>query len=107
VTDINPVTEGRSEAAACPAIGKFEALELGELAAVDALDLIADVHDIDPRQVYGRLTLWARDHPQRLVTAAFALAAFHDPETPGSALERNVLAARQPEAYRSEKETAA
>jgi len=94
MTSVNPITQSRTEIAACPEIGKFEALELGQRAATDALDLIADVHDIDPRQVYGRLVVWCREAPKRLVTACFALAAFHNPDTASSVLERNVRAAR-------------
>jgi hypothetical protein len=41
----------------------------------DAADLVVDVRDLDPRQVWGRLVMWGREDPPRLVAATVALAA--------------------------------
>jgi hypothetical protein len=89
---------GAREQEACPAIGPHWRDELAHRAIEDALDVIVDIRDLDPRQVYGRLVLWGRETPARLVTALFACAAMHNPDTPAGELERNIRSAMQPRA---------
>lgn len=86
----------RTELAACPHITPAQAQQYADRGIDDALDLIVDTHELDPRQVYGRLVKWGRDSPARLVTAALALAAMHDPDTPGQQLANNLHATTDP-----------
>lgn len=46
----------------------------------DAMRLIADVSEHDPRVVWGRLYRWMRVSPERLVMVCVALAAMVDPD---------------------------
>lgn len=82
----------RAERAACPTITPNQRATWANRAAEDAQDLIVDVHDIDPRELWGRLVLWGQHDPPRLVAAAVALAAMHNPHTPGQVLAHNVHA---------------
>jgi hypothetical protein len=87
------VSHQNAEIAACPDIDPADAEDYAQLAVEDALDLIVELRDLDPRQVYGRLVRWGREQPARLVTACFALAAMHHPDTPAAQLEMNVRSA--------------
>jgi hypothetical protein len=70
----------------------------------DAVALAGDVRDLDTRQAWGRLQLWAQKDPERLVAACFALAVMLPVEdrTVGqllawtNPLEQNGKRARQP-----------
>ncbi|OZM74015.1 hypothetical protein CFN78_06930 [Amycolatopsis antarctica] len=69
----------RDETAACPHITPADASRWADQAIYDAQDLIADIRDLDPRQIVGRLVLWGQHSPARLVVATIALAAMCDP----------------------------
>lgn len=64
----------------CPAFPRSERGVLAEQGVQDALALVGDVRDVDPRTVWGRLTRWTRSDPARLVMLVVALAALVDPE---------------------------
>lgn len=81
-----------AERAACPHINNHQAAAWANRAGEDALDLISDVHDIDPRELWGRLVLWGRHDPPRLVAAVVALAAMHNPDSSRGALTANIHA---------------
>lgn len=82
-------SRARDDMAAWPGVTPQQRDELTRQAIEDAMDVIVDSHDLDPRQVLGRLVRW-QGEPLRLVMAAYALALMHDPHTPGSVLERNL-----------------
>lgn len=60
----------------------------------DAMALAGDVRDVDPRQVWGRLELWAQNDPERLVAACYALAVM----LPTDRTVRQLLAWTEPAA---------
>ena len=64
----------------CPALPRSEHGVLAEQGVRDALALVGDVRDVDPRAVWGRLTRWSRVDPARLVMVCVALAALVDEE---------------------------
>ena len=64
----------------CPALPRQERGVLAEQGVRDALALVGDVRDVDPRAVWGRLTRWSRVDPARLVMVTVALAALVDPD---------------------------
>lgn len=94
-------TSARAQAArdACPHITPQQAQTLASRGADDALDLITDIHDIDPQEIWGRLVLWGRHDPPRLVAAVVALAAMHNPHTPQQVLNANVHAVASDERH--------
>lgn len=47
-------------------------------ADLDARQLIADIHEVDPREIWGRLNRWGKENPARLLAAAVHLAAYAD-----------------------------
>lgn len=59
--------------AACPHVDS--PVDVASNAVVDALYLMEAVRDLDPREVWGRLAIWAAGSPVRLVAATVALAA--------------------------------
>lgn len=46
----------------------------------DARRLIADIRDLDPRQIWGRLNKWGQRNPQRLIAAFVSTLAYADPD---------------------------
>lgn len=71
----------------CPALPRNQRGVLAEQGVRDAMALVGDVREVDPRAVWGRLTRWSRVDPARLVMLVVALAALVDPEVePGTAL---------------------
>lgn len=59
--------------AACPAVANPE--DTADNAVLDGLRLAEAVRDRDPREVWGRLAIWATENPLRLIAATWALAA--------------------------------
>lgn len=49
--------------------------QVAHTAVEDAIQLATEIRDLDPRQLWGRLRLWQAEDPDRLLGAAFALAA--------------------------------
>lgn len=49
--------------------------ELVQRARGDAAGLAADLRDLDPRQVWGRMNLWRTADPERLMACCWLLAA--------------------------------
>jgi hypothetical protein len=47
----------------------------------DARDFAEDIRELDPRQLWGRLALWAQRDPERLYAMVISLAALVDPDT--------------------------
>ncbi len=70
--------------AACPVVDRRE--HRAHEAVLDASDLAIAVRDVDPREVWGTLALWAERDPLRLFAAVTALAAMVPIETPVSQL---------------------
>ncbi|WP_116044008.1 hypothetical protein [Amycolatopsis palatopharyngis] len=83
---MNAAALARLERHACPVILRDDANRYAHRAVDDALQLITDVRDLDPRQLLGRLVLWGREEPPRLAIVPLALAAMHSPRTPMSEL---------------------
>lgn len=46
----------------------------------DARALIADVRQLEPAQIWGRINRWAHENPQRVIAAMVSLAAMADLE---------------------------
>lgn len=59
--------------------------QLAAVAVRDAVELVGDIRDLDPRQVAGRVELLRRD-PDRLTALIIALAAMVPGDKPVSAL---------------------
>ncbi len=74
----NPAQTTIAEYTACHGVPNPTAV--AERAQLDASDLITEVRDLDPRQLWGRLTIWANENPDRLKAACIALAAWCDPD---------------------------
>lgn len=91
----NPNKRAQVESEACPVLPPRELERTSKRSTQDAYSLIVDAHDIDLREVLGRLTIWSREEPLRLVFAAFQLARWHDPNQPMSWLEEAVNATYQ------------
>ena len=72
--------QARRDADTC--IGHPDPAGAAELARRDAMDLITDIRDLDPREVWGRLERWTRDDPARLHAATVVLAAMCNPDLP-------------------------
>jgi len=71
---MNDVGHRREHAiASCPVVDRRE--HRAYLAVLDAQDLIAAVRDLDPREVWGTLQLWADNDPLRLFAVVTALAS--------------------------------
>lgn len=77
MTNSNPAAQTRRELEACQ--GPASPDDAASQGLTDALDLITDIRDLDPRQVYGRLQIWMADDPHRLLAATVVLAAWADP----------------------------
>lgn len=58
---------------ACPHVDN--PVETADNAALDALYLVEAVRELDPREVWGRLAIWAEETPIRLLAVTVALAA--------------------------------
>jgi hypothetical protein len=69
-----------AELAAVPDTSSWNRGQVAATGVQDAIQLVTDVRDVDPRAVWGRLTRWARVNPARLVMVTVALAALVDPE---------------------------
>lgn len=59
--------------AACPTVDRRE--HRAYTAVIDAQDLVMAVRDLDPREVWGTLTLWLERDPLRVLAVVTALAA--------------------------------
>lgn len=79
-------TGARSTRHACPIIPADERDRLAERATHDAMDLAADIRELDPREVWGQLAVWADKDPLRLMACAWAAAAMVPLERPVSEL---------------------
>lgn len=44
----------------------------------DAAQLAADIREVDPREVWGRINRWGKEEPERLLAAVVSLAALAD-----------------------------
>lgn len=53
---------------------------------LDAIELVAAVRDLDPREVWGTLALWGESDPLRLFAATVALAAMVPADRPAREL---------------------
>lgn len=60
--------------------------QVARTAATDATRLAGDVRELDPRQVWQRLTGWAHTEPERLLAVVVALAAMVDVDRPAGEL---------------------
>lgn len=69
---------------ACPHVDN--PVDTANEAAVDALYLVEAVRELDPREVWGRLAIWAEDTPVRLLAVVVALAAMVPADRPVSDL---------------------
>jgi hypothetical protein len=65
---------------ACPHVDN--PVETADNAAVDALYLVEAVRELDPREVWGRLAIWAGENPIRLYAVTVALAAMVSQDKP-------------------------
>lgn len=70
----NTATSVTAAYRACPAV-PGDRDKLADRAVSDACDLVISVRELDPREVWGTLAIWARDEPERLFAAVVALAA--------------------------------
>jgi hypothetical protein len=73
----NRAASARRDTAACT--GHPDPDAAASQGLTDAMDLITDIRDLDPRQIWGRLEQWTLDDPQRLIAATVVLAAWSDP----------------------------
>ncbi|MDQ0377920.1 helix-turn-helix transcriptional regulator [Amycolatopsis thermophila] len=83
-TGTNVATREQRELAACPTDLPGNAVQRAETAAQDVRRLIADLRDIDPRQVWGWLNLIGHDDPSRILAALIEAVARIDPDQPES-----------------------
>lgn len=65
----------KRDRSACPWVPQEDVPEVARQAHEDAVALAADVHDVDPREIWGRLARWNQRDPIRLYAACVALAA--------------------------------
>lgn len=61
-------------------------------AVLDAVEIVAAVRDLDPREVWGTLALWGEKDPLRIYTLVVALAAMVPADRPA----RELLAWTEP-----------
>lgn len=82
----NEATRRRRHIAAAPIVPVELVDRVAERATLDAMDLAADIRTLDPREVWGRMAIWAEAEPLRLYAATVALAAMVDVDKPVSEL---------------------
>lgn len=76
---MNDVSDKRERAiAACPIVDRPQ--HRAWMAVQDAGELVLAVRDLDPREVWGTLALWAERDPLRLFALITALAAMVPPD---------------------------
>jgi DNA-binding NarL/FixJ family response regulator len=63
----------------CPAL-TGNARQRATQADTDARRLAADIRDLDPRVIWGRINRWNNTNPQRVLAALVSLAAMTDPD---------------------------
>jgi hypothetical protein len=80
VTRLKDAERYQLDLKSCPDLPRTQRGVLAEQGVRDALTLVGDVREVDPRAVWGRLTRWSRVDPARLVMLVVALAALVDPE---------------------------
>lgn len=66
--------------AACPAVDRRE--HRAYMAVLDAGELVAAVRDLDPREVWGTLAIWAEQDSLRLFAVVTALASMVPADRP-------------------------
>lgn len=76
--------ETKRAMAAAPTI-KYPAVVAAQ-GVKDAEDIAMSVRDLEPREVWGTLAVWAQDDPIRLFAATVALASMVDIDRPRSEL---------------------
>lgn len=76
--------ERRRAIEACPPVDNPG--DTADNAVLDATYLAEAVRDLDPREVWGRLAIWAEETPLRLIAVAWALAAMVPQDQPVSDL---------------------
>lgn len=69
------VKEANLDRDACPVL-ETDLSVLARRGVKDARRLMHDVRQIDPAEVWGRLSRWRRDDPERLLMAVVTLAAY-------------------------------
>ena len=69
---------------ACPHIPATDKPDVARRMITDALDVVGMVRDVDPRETWGTLALWAAENPIRLYAATVALACMVDIDRPVS-----------------------
>lgn len=69
-----------------PTFGAADAGLVAARAQTDAAQIAADIRDLDPREVWGRLAWWGQNDPLRLYAVTVALAAMVPVDQPAAAL---------------------
>lgn len=72
--------ERRRAIEACPHVDN--PVDTADNAVVDGMYLMEAVRQLDPREVWGRLAIWAVEDPTRLIAATVALAAMVPADRP-------------------------
>lgn len=70
----------RKAVKACPPVDRRE--HRAHIAVLDAVELVAAVRDLDPREVWGTLRLRGERDPLRLIALCVALAAMVPDDRP-------------------------
>lgn len=83
---MNPIYVREARLAAAPSVSANQILVTAEQARRDAVELTASVRELDPREVWGQLALWAHDDLVRLCAVTVALAAMVPVDVPVSRL---------------------
>lgn len=70
-----PAKEWTLDRDACPSL-ETDPLKLAHQGLRDARQIVHDVRQIDPTVVWGRLSRWRQDDPERLLMALVVLAVY-------------------------------
>lgn len=76
----NPATHDRDAIQAATTVPADRVHDVAEQAHQDAISIVVDVRDTDPRIAWGRLVRWGREEPTRLIACSIAMAAMVDPD---------------------------
>ena len=79
---VNDTTQAERELAHAITVPDDRKDEVIAQARRDALQLVADVRDLDPERVWGRLGYWLATDPERLAACCWWLAVLLDPDEP-------------------------
>lgn len=69
-----------------PTFPNSDAVPIAARAQADAGQIAADIRDLDPREVWGRLAWWGQNDPLRLYSVTIALAAMVPVDQPAAEL---------------------